>query len=157
MWALHDRLASTDTPATSLAGRWLTGWLTEYADPEATGRVRGAPLAVVIARALPGNRQGQVRAAGTLPRPLVRQPMRRHVNDGWAVLHIGNVPLKTAVDHWCLMTISSAAELTCLADGRPYQWLRDGPEYQAHIGPPPGPSDPAAGQLAADLEHLARG
>jgi hypothetical protein len=157
VWALHDQLTSTDTPAASLARRWLTGWLIEYADPEAIGRVRGAPLAVAVARALPGNRQGQVRTAGSLPRPLVRQPTRRHGNDGWAVLRLGNVPLKTAVDHWCLMTISGAAELTCLADGRPWQWLRDDSEYQVHIGPPPGPSDSAAGQLAADLEHLAQG
>jgi hypothetical protein len=157
VWTLHDRLQRTDRSAASLAARWLTGWLTEFADPETFGAVRGAPLAVAIARQLPGSRQGEARAARARPRPPARHPTRPHANDGWAVLVVSDVTLQTAVDHGFLVTISSAAELMCLADRRPWEWQRDGSAYQAHIGPAPGPGDPAAYELAADLERLANG
>jgi hypothetical protein len=157
VWALYDRLVRLGTPAGTLAGRWVSGWLTEYADPETFGRVQGAPPAVVIARALPGNRLGQALTAAPPPRPPARRPTPPPVEDGWAVLLVGEVRLETAVDHGCLTTISSAAELTCLADGRPWTWQRDGATYQAHIGPPPGPGGSPAGQLVADLQHLALG
>lgn len=157
--ALHDQLATTDKPAALLAARWMAGWLAEHADP-AVPRARVQTLALVPAPQLAGHqpppsagqrRWGEPTPRGDRHRPGL--PLRR----GWAVLLLSDVTGETVVDHWCLTTILSVAELTCAADNRPWQWRQVGAQFQVLIGPPPAAEHPSAGQLAADLEHLASG
>jgi hypothetical protein len=48
---------------------------------------------------------------------------------GLAGSFLSDVALTTAVDHGCLVTISSVVELTCAADDRPWQFRQVGLQF----------------------------
>lgn len=157
--ALHDQLVATATPASPLAARWLAGWLAEHADPpDPRGPTPARMLAAAPELADPQPPRGAGHRRWGAPTPRADRhgpglPLRR----GWAVLLVSEITVETVVDDWCLMTINSAAELTCIADDRPWQFRQVGAQFQVHIGPPQAAAHPPAGQLAGELEHLARG
>jgi hypothetical protein len=157
---LHGQLAVMDTPAASLVASWVAAWLAEHADQTTHGAQAHTP-ALGIAREGPEQPQRFGTGHRRWGMPAARRdthwptmPLHR----GWALLLIsGAMVVGTVVDTWCLVAISSVAELTCAADDRPWQWRQVGDQLQIHIGPPQTFGDPSAGQLAADLAHLANG
>jgi hypothetical protein len=158
--ALHDELGGMDTPAASLTARWVAHWLTEYDDPEA-GRTELSSLALAVTRQMPGSRLAAAFAAGPWPRPPAQPSRHRSVTplpQAGRVLRISGATLASATDHYGLVALSSAVELTCKADDRPWQWDQVDNGFEARIGPSPTLEDPSASDdLAEPLEHLAHG
>jgi hypothetical protein len=157
--ALHDQLTTADPPAAPLAARWVSGWLADHADHAAAPRSQVPTL--VLAPAPDPAARSRPRAAGArrwgAPLPGIGHRAGLPPRPGWAVLLVSDVTLLTPSEHWGLATLSSAVELTCAADRRPWQWRPVGSQFQMHIGPPPAIEHPPARQVADDLEHLASG
>lgn len=157
--ALHDQLATTDTPPTPLAARWVAGWLAEHDDPAAP---RAQPQVLVIAPAVELAGQPQPPGAGDRRWDTPAPPGDRHrpgipPRRGWAVLLVSDVTVTTAPDYGCLTTIGGAAELTRAADDRPWQFRQVSSQVKIHIGPSQTREYSSADKLAADLAHLALG
>jgi hypothetical protein len=81
---------------------------------------------------------------------------------------ISGVTLTTEADRWRVAAINNAAQLTCAADGRPWewhddtdgrpwQWRDDGFQLEVHIAPPHASWHPSADELAVELAHLVTG
>lgn len=140
---------NTHTSAPATAARWLAWWLAEQHDnarrhrqPTPAGREEPPSLAS----------RGWSRwvTAATVIDPDQWQ-------NSWAILRISGATPITVADDRRLIVISSAAELSCVADRRPWRWrkLPDGVEIR--VGEAPEAGQPSGWQLALQLEHLARG
>jgi hypothetical protein len=78
-------------------------------------------------------RQAPLEHASSDPQHLSARPA---APPGLGGSFLSDVALTTAVDHGCLVTISSVVELTWAADDRPWQFRQVGLQFQVHIGPP---------------------
>jgi hypothetical protein len=173
--ALHRQLLAMDTsptahtPPTMLAARWVAGWLAPDADRG--GRAAPAPATAAQEPGRPGSLPDleghrRRRQAGLQPHPgwalllisdaSLRPAQGRGAGDVLVIHHAGEVPPEVEAVH-CLAAFTAAFELTCRADGRSWRWRQVGYQFPAHIGPPPAPELPSAGEFAADLEHLPKG
>jgi hypothetical protein len=143
VWALYGELVVAAVPA--LATRWVVGWLIEH-DQRAARRARVRAGAAAIS------------VGGLVPQPTL----------AWSVLRVRGVALATEADSWRLAAINNAAELTCAADDRPWEWhdnrderswerQDDGFELEVRIGPAQASWEPSADQVAGALAHLATG
>jgi hypothetical protein len=156
--ALHAHLATMDTPVSALAARWVAAWLAECAQH---AQRRAQPAQTPAATQQPPARpEPPITGRGSWGTPASRRSTYRpglQLCRGWAVLLISVATVETLAESRCLFAIGRAATLTCAADDRPWQWRPVGSQVQVRVGPPPTLGHPSAAQVAAELEHLARG